>query len=71
VHQLNVEAIGVHGRVGIADLAEELGHGIVEPAEIPHVEHDALLVVLEVRGGDGHRYRHGRHLSLFRFLNRR
>jgi len=54
MHQLDIEAVGVHRRIRVADLAEEPGHGVVEPAEIPHVEHDALLIVLEVRGGDRH-----------------
>src|SRR6266566_5053348 len=34
VHQLDVEAVGVHRRVRVARLGEELGHGVVEPAEV-------------------------------------
>jgi hypothetical protein len=58
MNQLNVKAVGVHGQVGEADLAEELSHGVVEPGEIPHVEYDALLVELEIRDVDRYGYSH-------------
>ncbi|HEX2822400.1 MAG TPA: hypothetical protein VHO07_19835 [Streptosporangiaceae bacterium] len=58
MNQLDVEAVGGHRQVGVAGLAEEPGHGLVEPGEIPHVEHDALLVELKIqrfnRYGDSH-----------------
>jgi hypothetical protein len=52
VDELDVEARVGHGLVRQAVVAQEARHGVVEVGEVPHVEHDALLVDLEVADVD-------------------